>query len=133
MKYDMKLISHDELMSKLERKDNFKLVMALGTWEYRAKYIPGSLHFLSPEEALASLTQGKFSIFSLSRRLLARSKKRTFAKKTRSTWEKASFGASPLYELKQLQSMLKISSRDTSMSSLLRRNLRSCSPWKGVA
>jgi rhodanese-related sulfurtransferase len=57
MKYDMKLISHDELKRKLERKDHFKLVMALGTWEYRAKHIPGSLHFLTPEEALASLTQ----------------------------------------------------------------------------
>ena len=57
MKYDMKLISHDELKSKLERKDNFKLVMALGAWEYRAKHIPGSLHFLTPEEARASLTQ----------------------------------------------------------------------------
>jgi len=33
MKYDMKLISHDELKQKLERKDNFKLVMALGAWE----------------------------------------------------------------------------------------------------
>ena len=57
MKYDMKLISHDELKSKLERKDQFKLVMALGAWEYRAKHIPGSLHFLTPEEALASLAQ----------------------------------------------------------------------------
>jgi rhodanese-related sulfurtransferase len=57
MKYDMKLISHDELKRKLECKDNFKLVMALGAWEYRAKHIPGSLHFLTPEEALASLTQ----------------------------------------------------------------------------
>ena len=55
MKYDMKLISRDELKRKLECKDNFKLVMALGTWEYRAKHIPGSLHFLTPEEALASL------------------------------------------------------------------------------
>ena len=32
MKYDMKLISHDELKRKLEHKDNFKLVMALGAW-----------------------------------------------------------------------------------------------------
>jgi hypothetical protein len=29
MKYDMKLISHDELKRKLERKNHFKLVMAL--------------------------------------------------------------------------------------------------------
>jgi rhodanese-related sulfurtransferase len=57
MKYDMKLISRDELKSKLERKDNFKLVMALGAWEYRAKHIPGSLHFLTPEEAITSLAQ----------------------------------------------------------------------------
>ena len=57
MKYDMKLISRDELKRKLECKDNFKLVIALGAWEYRAKHIPGSLHFLTPEEALASLTQ----------------------------------------------------------------------------
>ncbi len=57
MKYDMKLISRDELKSKLERKDHFKLVMALGTWEYRAKHIPGSLHFLTSEETLAKLSQ----------------------------------------------------------------------------
>ena len=57
MKYDMKLISRDELKQKLEREDHFKLVMALGTWEYRAKHIPGSLHFLTPEEARNSLAQ----------------------------------------------------------------------------
>ena len=55
MKYNMQLISRDELKRKLERKDQFKLVMALGAWEYRAKHIPGSLHFLTPEEALAEL------------------------------------------------------------------------------
>jgi rhodanese-related sulfurtransferase len=57
MKLDMKLINRDELKSKLERQDHFKLVMALGTWEYRAKHIPGSFHFPTPEEALASLDQ----------------------------------------------------------------------------
>ena len=57
MKYTMQLINRDELKRKLERKDQFKLVMALETWEYRAKHIPGSLHFLTPEEALASLAQ----------------------------------------------------------------------------
>jgi rhodanese-related sulfurtransferase len=57
MKYDIKLISRDELKQKLERKDQLKLVMALGDWQYRAKHIPGSLHFLTPEEALASLAQ----------------------------------------------------------------------------
>ncbi|HEV2583415.1 MAG TPA: rhodanese-like domain-containing protein [Ktedonobacteraceae bacterium] len=57
MKYTMQLISRDELKRKLEREDQFKLVMALGDWEYRAKHIPGSLHFLTPQEALASLAQ----------------------------------------------------------------------------
>ena len=57
MKYDIKLISRDELKQKLERKDQFKLVMALGDWEYRAKHIPGSLHFATPQEVLASLAQ----------------------------------------------------------------------------
>ena len=45
MKYNMQLISRDELKQKLERRDQLKLVMALGDWEYRAKHIPGSLHF----------------------------------------------------------------------------------------
>jgi rhodanese-related sulfurtransferase len=57
MKYTMQLISRDELKRKLERKDQFQLVMALGDWEYRAKHIPGSLHFLTPQDALASLAQ----------------------------------------------------------------------------
>jgi rhodanese-related sulfurtransferase len=56
MKYDMKLISREDLKQKLERGDRFQLVMALGDWEYRAKHIPGSLHFPTPQEALASLS-----------------------------------------------------------------------------
>jgi rhodanese-related sulfurtransferase len=51
----MNLISRDELKARLERKDNFKLVMALGEWAYRAKHIPGSLYFSTPDEALAAL------------------------------------------------------------------------------
>ena len=57
MKYTMQLINRDELKRKLERKDQFKLVMALGTWEYRAKHIPGSLHFLTLQDARVSLAQ----------------------------------------------------------------------------
>jgi hypothetical protein len=52
MKYDMQLISREELKQKLEREDRFQLVMALGDWQYRAKHIPGSLHFATPQEAL---------------------------------------------------------------------------------
>jgi rhodanese-related sulfurtransferase len=57
MKYDMKLICREELKQKLERGDRFQLVMALGDWQYRAKHIPGSLHFATPQEALAELSQ----------------------------------------------------------------------------
>jgi rhodanese-related sulfurtransferase len=57
MKYDMQLISREELKQKLEREDRFQLVMALGDWQYRAKHIPGSLHFATPQEALTDLAQ----------------------------------------------------------------------------
>jgi rhodanese-related sulfurtransferase len=56
MNYSMQLISRDELKQKLERKDQFQLVMALGDWQYRAKHIPGSLHFATLEEALVELS-----------------------------------------------------------------------------
>ena len=52
MKYTMQLIGRDELRRKLERKDQFQLVMALGDWEYRAKHIPGSLHFPTLQDTL---------------------------------------------------------------------------------
>ena len=57
MKYTMQLISRDELKQKLERRDQFKLVMALGDWQYRAKHIPGSLHFPTLQDARAELSQ----------------------------------------------------------------------------
>jgi hypothetical protein len=31
-------------MGLIDRGDNFKLVMILGEWAYRANHIPGSLH-----------------------------------------------------------------------------------------
>ena len=39
----MNLISREELKGKLDRGDDFKLVLALGEWAYNAKHIPGSL------------------------------------------------------------------------------------------
>jgi rhodanese-related sulfurtransferase len=51
----MKLINREGLKEKLDRGDDFKLVMALGEWAYRAKHIPGSLHFNAIEEALEAL------------------------------------------------------------------------------
>ena len=53
----MKTINREELKQKLDRQEDFRLVMALGKWEYLAKHIPGSLHFATIPEALASLKQ----------------------------------------------------------------------------
>lgn len=47
----MKLISREELKEKIDRGDDFKLVMTLGEWAFRAKHIPGSLHIDRPEKA----------------------------------------------------------------------------------
>ena len=47
----MKLISKDELKKKIDNKDDFKLVMTLGTWQFMAKHIPGSIHVDTPEKA----------------------------------------------------------------------------------
>ena len=49
-------IGRDELLRKVEAKDSrFKLVMALGDWEFRNKHIPGSLHFKDAHDMLAVL------------------------------------------------------------------------------
>jgi rhodanese-related sulfurtransferase len=51
----MNLISREELKEKLDRGDDFKLVMVLGDWAYRAKHIPGSLNISRIEDAAESL------------------------------------------------------------------------------
>ena len=43
-------IDRDELRGKLDRGDDFKLVMVLGEWGFRAKHIPGSLNLSSPDQ-----------------------------------------------------------------------------------
>ena len=48
-------ISRDELKTKLDRGDAFKLIMALNRWAYEAKHIPGSLHFDTPDELYAAV------------------------------------------------------------------------------
>ena len=53
---DKDCISSEELKEKLDRGDNFKLVMSLGEWEYKAKHLPGSLRVSTVEEALQVLT-----------------------------------------------------------------------------
>ena len=47
----MELISREELKEKLDRKDDFKLVIVMGDWQFRAMHIPGSLNISAPEIA----------------------------------------------------------------------------------
>lgn len=45
-------IDRDTLKDKLDRGEDVKLVMTLNEWAFRAKRIPGSLHFGSVDAAL---------------------------------------------------------------------------------
>lgn len=51
----IRTISRDELKAKIDAGEDFKLVMALHEWAYRAARIPGSLHFATVHEAYAGL------------------------------------------------------------------------------
>ena len=49
------LIGREELKEKLDRGDDFKLVMVLGEWEYRAMHIRGSLRVSASRKMLQAL------------------------------------------------------------------------------
>ena len=51
----VRTIGRDDLQAKLNRGDDFKLVMALNHWAFEAKHIPGSVHFDSPDELYAAI------------------------------------------------------------------------------
>jgi rhodanese-related sulfurtransferase len=51
----VRTISRDEVRAKLERGDEFKLIMALNRWAFDAKHIPGSIHFDTPDELYAAV------------------------------------------------------------------------------
>lgn len=46
----MRTIEREELKAKLERGDDFKLVMTMNVWAYEAAHIPGSLNVQDPED-----------------------------------------------------------------------------------
>jgi len=48
-------ISREELKAKLDRGDDFTLIMALNRWAFEAKHIPGSVHFDTPDELYAAV------------------------------------------------------------------------------
>ncbi len=54
---EVRTIDREELSAKIERGDDFRLVMALNEWAFRAKHIPGSEHFNTPEQLLSSLAR----------------------------------------------------------------------------
>ena len=47
----MNLITREELKNRIDSGDQFKLVMVLSEWAYRAKHIPGSLNIDNPSQA----------------------------------------------------------------------------------
>ena len=51
----MKTIDREELKAKIDRGDDFKLVMTLGGWAYHAAHIPGSLHYDAHDAAMVDL------------------------------------------------------------------------------
>jgi rhodanese-related sulfurtransferase len=55
----MNLITREELRAKLDRGDEFALVMTLSDFAYRAKHIPTSLHFDTAEDMLGTLDPGQ--------------------------------------------------------------------------
>ncbi len=55
----MNLIGREELKEKLDRRDDFKLVMAYTDWAYRMKHIPGSIHIPIPVKAVDRLDELK--------------------------------------------------------------------------
>jgi rhodanese-related sulfurtransferase len=48
-------IERAELKEKLDRGDQFTLVMTLHEWAFRAAHIPGSVHFPTIDEAYGAL------------------------------------------------------------------------------
>jgi rhodanese-related sulfurtransferase len=51
----METIGRQELKAKLDANQDIKLVMTVGGWTFRARHIPGSLNFPSPDRALQTL------------------------------------------------------------------------------
>ena len=51
-------IDRDALRARLAHGEHFQLVMAGHDWTFRAKHIPGSIHFKNDAEMFAGLGQG---------------------------------------------------------------------------
>ena len=51
----MNRITREELKKKIDRGEDFKLINCLDGWMFRAKRIPGSIHFEGLKHALGTL------------------------------------------------------------------------------
>lgn len=60
------MIEREELKAKLDRGDDFELVMTLHEWAFRAAHIPGSTSVTSPAEASRELDPGEEIVVSCS-------------------------------------------------------------------
>jgi rhodanese-related sulfurtransferase len=49
-------IGREELKAKIDRGEDFKLIMALNRWAFDAKHIPGSVHFDTPNELYGAVS-----------------------------------------------------------------------------
>jgi len=69
---EMNLISGIELKEKLDRNDDFKLVMTFNEQGFLAKHIPGSLNFYSEESAKGKINPSDdLVIYCVNERCLA--------------------------------------------------------------
>ena len=53
----MNVISREELKAKIDQGDEFKLVMTMGEWAFKAAHIPGSLNISSEEQGQKLLSE----------------------------------------------------------------------------
>jgi rhodanese-related sulfurtransferase len=51
----IRVITANELKAKLDGGDDFRLVNALGDWEFNAKRIPTSEHFVTAEQVMDAI------------------------------------------------------------------------------
>lgn len=65
----MKEISAEELKAKIDRGDDFRLVMTLGDLAFQGKHIPGSIDLHEPETLLSELDKGEDIVVYCSDRL----------------------------------------------------------------
>jgi len=65
----MNEISREQLKAKLDRGEQFNLVMTLGSLAFQGKHIPGSLNLSEPKDLLAGLDPQQETVVYCSDRL----------------------------------------------------------------